>query len=108
MLTREVADAHGSNDIADAPTCRTLDVFGRQPSVPRSLNRVFKFGFAQLCDESLGPADYLTLASNYHTTIITDTPILGLSAKNQLWRFISHRCTLRSTLSVDLPCRDKP
>ncbi|KAH7920715.1 hypothetical protein BV22DRAFT_1114755 [Leucogyrophana mollusca] len=67
----------------------TLRVFGRPLHVPWSLNGACKFTFAQLCDESLGPADYMTLASNYHTVVITSIPILRLSAKNQARRFIS-------------------
>ncbi|KAI0675380.1 AFG1-like ATPase-domain-containing protein [Trametes maxima] len=75
----EVADA--------APT--TLTVFGRTIRVPWSADGVCKFTFSELCDESLGPADYITLASKHHTFLITDVPILKLSAKNQARRFIS-------------------
>lgn len=39
--------------------------------------------------QSLGPADYLTLASTYQTLIITSIPIIKLSGKNQARRFIS-------------------
>ncbi|KAI0690281.1 AFG1-like ATPase-domain-containing protein [Cerioporus squamosus] len=64
-------------------------VFGRAIRVPWSANGTCEFTFAQLCDESLGPADYITLASRYHTFIITSIPVLRLSAKNQARRFIS-------------------
>ncbi|TFY56993.1 hypothetical protein EVJ58_g7297 [Rhodofomes roseus] len=40
-------------------------------------------------NKSLGPADYITLASTYHTIAVTDLPVLKLSAKNQARRFIS-------------------
>lgn len=46
-------------------------------------------GFTDPKEQSLGPADYLTLASAYHTVAVTDIPVLGLSAKNQARRFIS-------------------
>lgn len=39
--------------------------------------------------QSLGPADYITLAATYHTVAIADIPILKLSDKNQARRFIS-------------------
>lgn len=39
--------------------------------------------------QSLGPADYLTLASTFDTHIITAIPALKLSQKNQARRFIS-------------------
>ncbi|TFK84570.1 hypothetical protein K466DRAFT_220678 [Polyporus arcularius HHB13444] len=64
-------------------------VFGRTIRVPWSANGACEFTFSQLCDESLGPADYITLASRYHTFIITSIPVLKLSAKNQARRFIS-------------------
>ncbi|KAH7913256.1 AFG1-like ATPase-domain-containing protein [Hygrophoropsis aurantiaca] len=67
----------------------TLYVFGRPLYVPWSSNGACKFTFAQLCDESLGPADYMTLASNYHTICIASIPVLTLAAKNQARRFIS-------------------
>ncbi|KAI0335151.1 hypothetical protein GY45DRAFT_1421319 [Cubamyces sp. BRFM 1775] len=64
-------------------------VFGRKIKVPWEIGDACKFTFAELCDESLGPADYITLASRYHTFVITDIPVLKLSAKNQARRFIS-------------------
>ncbi|KAL4246184.1 AFG1 ATPase family protein [Abortiporus biennis] len=79
----ELRNAYGD------PKPETLVVFGRCLSVPWTLNGVCKFTFSELCEESLGPADYLTLASNYHTMIITHIPILKLSAKNEARRFIS-------------------
>ncbi|KAH9935750.1 AFG1-like ATPase-domain-containing protein [Fomitopsis serialis] len=66
-----------------------LVVFGRRIYVPWTAGGVCKFAFAPLCEESLGPADYITLASAYHTVVLTDIPILKLSAKNQARRFIS-------------------
>ena len=42
-----------------------------------------------MSQQSLGPADYITLASTYHTAAITDIPVLKLSDKNQARRFIS-------------------
>ncbi|PCH36109.1 hypothetical protein WOLCODRAFT_81546 [Wolfiporia cocos MD-104 SS10] len=80
-----------SDNKTDAePRSENLTVFGRAVSVPWSAGGACKkFSFAQLCDESLGSADYMTLASTYHTVIITSIPILKLAAKNQARRFIS-------------------
>ncbi len=39
--------------------------------------------------KSLGPADYLTIASTFRTVIITSIPVLRISSKNQARRFIS-------------------
>ncbi|TFK53712.1 hypothetical protein OE88DRAFT_1655972 [Heliocybe sulcata] len=71
------------------PKQETLTVFGRALHVPSAANGVCKFTFAELCEQDLGPADYLTLASTYHTLAISSLPILKLSSKNQARRFIS-------------------
>lgn len=39
--------------------------------------------------QSLGPADYLSIAAAFHTVIITSIPTLRLSRKNEARRFIS-------------------
>ncbi|KAF9264129.1 hypothetical protein L218DRAFT_863713 [Marasmius fiardii PR-910] len=66
-----------------------LTVFGRTLVVPWTRGNVCKFSFPELCAESLGPADYATIASTFHTIVIRDIPILKLSAKDQARRFIS-------------------
>jgi peroxisome-assembly ATPase len=37
----------------------------------------------------MGSADYLTIASSFHTVVITSVPVLKVSSKNQARRFIS-------------------
>ncbi|KAF7357706.1 Lactation elevated protein 1 [Mycena venus] len=66
-----------------------LSIFGRSLRVPWSSGGVCQFTFRELCDESLGPADYLTLAAHFHTIGISHIPILKLSNRNQARRFIS-------------------
>ncbi|KAI0084879.1 AFG1-like ATPase-domain-containing protein [Irpex rosettiformis] len=82
---RSINDAVGS----DAPSPQTLLVFGRRLYVPWSTQDACKFSFQELCEESLGPADYLTITSIFRTVIITSIPVLRLSSKNQARRFIS-------------------
>ena len=48
-----------------------------------------RFDFADLCGQSLGPADYLTLASTFHTLILDKVPVLTLLKKNEARRFIT-------------------
>ncbi|KAG5638052.1 hypothetical protein H0H81_002086 [Sphagnurus paluster] len=67
----------------------TLNVFGRTLSVPWSSGDACMFKFSELCNETLGPADYITLASNFRIIIITDIPVLKLSEKDQARRFIA-------------------
>ncbi|KAL5528379.1 hypothetical protein ACEPAF_7515 [Sanghuangporus sanghuang] len=68
---------------------RDLSIFGRKLIVPHSTVDVCRFTFSELCDESLGPADYISIAAHFRTVIITSIPILKVSAKNQSRRFIS-------------------
>ncbi|UKZ83351.1 hypothetical protein TrVFT333_011159 [Trichoderma virens FT-333] len=65
-----------------------LIVYGRQIVTPCHYNGVVFWTFDKLV-ESFGPADYLTMASTYHTFIIDRVPILTILAKNEARRFIT-------------------
>jgi protein AFG1 len=67
----------------------TLTVYNRPLLVPAQHNGVAFFTFSELCGAVLGPADYITLASTYHTFIITDVPIMGLLMKSEARRLIT-------------------
>jgi protein AFG1 len=67
----------------------TITVYGRPIFVPAQHNGVAFFTFAELCGAVLGPADYITLASTYHTFILTDVPIMQFLQKNEARRFIT-------------------
>jgi peroxisome-assembly ATPase len=45
--------------------------------------------FPSLCATNLGPADYISLCSTFHTLILTDVPVLTLLQKNEARRFIT-------------------
>ncbi|KAL1641199.1 hypothetical protein SLS58_006307 [Diplodia intermedia] len=76
-----------SADIPWSPS--TMRVYGRQVTVPRQHNGVASWTFSELCASQLGPADYITLASTFHTLILTDVPVLTLLQKNEARRFIT-------------------
>ncbi|KAF1960235.1 hypothetical protein CC80DRAFT_523372 [Byssothecium circinans] len=89
-------------------TPTTLTVYGRPLLISTQHNGTALFTFAQLCGTPLGPADYITLASTYHTICITDVPILGFLQKNEARRFITlldamyeARCRLLVTAAAD-------
>ncbi|TLS28173.1 hypothetical protein PpBr36_01680 [Pyricularia pennisetigena] len=65
-----------------------LSVYGRRVVVPKQHDGVALWMFEDLVS-SLGPADYITLASNYHTFIIDNVPVLPTSKKNEARRFIT-------------------
>ena len=67
----------------------TLRVYGRNLTVPRQMSGVTKWSFDELCGRNFGPADYITLASTFHTFILTDIPTLTLLQKNEARRLIT-------------------
>jgi peroxisome-assembly ATPase len=89
-------------------TPSTMIVYGRTIPIPRSYNGVTEWTFAELCKTTLGPADYTTLASTYHTLILKDVPVLTWLMKNEARRFITLldalyecRCKLYITAAAD-------
>src|SRR6201990_1073611 len=60
--------------IAWTPT--TMLVYGRVLDIPRSYSGLSMWTFEELCGSRLGPADYITLASTYHTLALIDVPVL--------------------------------
>jgi protein AFG1 len=72
---------------AGAPS--SVNVYGRKVKIPWAVDKVARFTFADLCEEALGTADYITIASNFETIIIDETPYMYLRHKNQARRLIN-------------------
>ncbi|KAK3710079.1 hypothetical protein LTR37_010510 [Vermiconidia calcicola] len=70
-------------------TPSTTKVYGRTIPVPRTYKGITEWTFNELCKTTLGPADYITLASTYHTLILRDVPVLTWLMKNEARRFIT-------------------
>ncbi|KAI9688425.1 MAG: hypothetical protein M1822_001374 [Bathelium mastoideum] len=70
-------------------TSRSIRVYGRNVPIPRHYSGITHWTFAELCQTELGPADYITLASTFHTFILTDIPVLTILHKNEARRFIT-------------------
>ena len=67
----------------------TLIVYGRKVDIPAQHNGVTFFTFEELCGAILGPADYVSLASTYHTFVLTDVPVLTFQRKHEARRMIT-------------------
>jgi predicted ATPase len=67
----------------------SLQIYGRKVHIPRIFNGAAAFTFDELCAARLGPADYISIASTYHTVFITDAPILTTALRNEARRFIT-------------------
>src|SRR5690606_27482473 len=74
-------------DAAHVPSCE-LDVGGgRTLHVPKALKGVGVFSFRRLCGEDRGAADYLAIASEFHTVIVVGIPRMGPEMRNDAIRF---------------------
>ena len=74
----------------DIPWEKTsLRVYGRELIIPRHLSGVTIWSFSELCSTNLGPADYISLASTFHTLILVEVPTLTLLHKNEARRLIT-------------------
>jgi cell division protein ZapE len=79
----------------------TLEVLGRRMEIPQAARGVARAEFDDLCGKPLGPADYLALATHFHTLVLDAVPRLGPENFDRARRFITlvdtlyeHRCKL--------------
>ncbi|EXJ77624.1 hypothetical protein A1O3_09852 [Capronia epimyces CBS 606.96] len=70
-------------------TPTTLTVYARPLRLETTHDGILKSSFDALCASYLGPADYVSLCSTFHTLILTDVPVLTLALKNEARRFIT-------------------
>ncbi|TQS39348.1 hypothetical protein Golomagni_00128 [Golovinomyces magnicellulatus] len=68
---------------------QTLTVYARELIVPRHYHGVTFWTFKELCGKFLGPADYIVLASKFHTFILDEVPVMSFSQKNEARRLIT-------------------
>eukprot|EP00798_Chlamydomonas_sp_ICE-L_P007742 gene7742-917_t len=64
-------------------------MFGRTLDVPSSVGGLARFKFTDLCAVPLGPADYIAVASHFHTVFISDVPLMSMQIRDQARRFIT-------------------
>ncbi len=71
------------------PKPARMSVKGRTVHVPLASSGVARFRFSDLCEQPLGPLDYIELAKSFHTVLIEDIPQLGPEKRNEARRFIN-------------------
>ncbi|KAI1630156.1 AFG1-like ATPase-domain-containing protein [Exophiala viscosa] len=74
---------------SDTWTSTTLTVYARPLHLRATHGGILKSSFSDLCATYLGPADYVSLCSTFHTLIIADVPVLTSIQKNEARRFIT-------------------
>ncbi|HEU0071698.1 MAG TPA: cell division protein ZapE [Alphaproteobacteria bacterium] len=85
-----------------------LMVQGRKLAVPVSAKGVARFGFDDLCARALGAADYIAVATHFHTLILDGVPQLGPEKRNEAFRFTTlidalyeHKVNLIASAAVE-------
>ncbi|RVT96678.1 cell division protein ZapE [Rhodovarius crocodyli] len=78
-----------------------LEVLGRKVELPEAARGVARASFDDLCNKPLGPADFLAVATHFHTLVMDDIPRLNPDNFDRARRFITlidamyeHRCKL--------------
>ncbi len=66
-----------------------LQLLGRQLVLSAVHKNVALLSFDELCTQPLGSADYLTLANQFSTLIVTDIPKLTAEKRNEAKRFVT-------------------
>ncbi len=84
FIEKAYKDLVGGKDINDKSK---IIVKGRKIIVPKSYMGIAQFSFKDLCDVPLGSEDYLEIARQFNTIILTDIPKLKKDDHNQAIRF---------------------
>ena len=86
----------------------TLLVHGRKLTIPRASDDIAFSGFRDLCEQPLGPADYLAIAGKYDVLVLSGIPQMSPAKRNEAKRFVTlvdalyeHRVKL--ICSADVP-----
>ena len=66
-----------------------ISVQGRRVEIPASAHQVARFAFSDLCDKALGPADYMAVAAQYSTVIMSGIPQMTEEKKDSARRFVT-------------------
>ena len=83
----DAAFAELTGDTPAKPTKLTL--LGRAVEVPLAARGVARFEFNDICGKPLGPADFLAVATHFHTVVLDGIPRLGPENFDKARRFIT-------------------
>ena len=62
---------------------------GRRIEIPASAHHVARFAFSDLCEKAMGPADYMAIAAQYSTVIMSAIPQMSEEKKDAARRFVT-------------------
>ncbi len=86
----------------------TVSVRGRRIVIPQAAEDAGRASFAALCEQPLGPGDYLEIAGLFTTFFLDDVPRLGWAKHNEAKRFVTlidalYEARVRLYCSADAP-----
>ena len=61
---------------------------GRTIPVSKAAKGVSQFTFSELCDDARGSSDYQAIARNFNSVIIRGVPVMNMTRRDLLRRFI--------------------
>ncbi|HYN39902.1 MAG TPA: cell division protein ZapE [Rhodospirillales bacterium] len=67
----------------------TLTVHGRGVCIPRAFDDIAFASFTELCEQPLGPADYLAIAGRFDVLFLARIPGLSPAKRNEAKRFVT-------------------
>lgn len=76
--------------LTDNATARPeeIELQGRKLMVERTARGIARFTFDELCNQPRGAADFLAIASRFHTVMIDDIPVLAAAERDAAKRFV--------------------
>lgn len=72
-----------------APVADVVLIQGRRIPVPAAAHGTARFDFADLCQQPLGPSDYLAIAAQFSTVILRGIPQMNEDLKDAARRFVT-------------------
>ena len=70
-------------------TGASLEVLGRQLTLPRAAGGMVRASFASLCAQALGSQDYLAVAERFHTVFLEGLPRLEPAKRDEARRLVT-------------------
>ncbi len=78
---------YADEDEKPAPT--EIAILGRTLKIPCASGHAAMMSFADLCEQPLGPADYVALAGHFHTLVVDGIPVLTADQRDVARRFVT-------------------
>ena len=87
--SRALDEAFGRLTEGAEPTSGEIEFKGRKLEIPLTARGVARFSFEELCDRPLGAGDYLMIAGEFHTLILSGVPKLSPAKRDVARRFMT-------------------